>query len=67
MRGTVGRLQERSRNIARWFVPQSKLAFHWRNTMLRAMPRALLRRYSRRSFESEILASAVDASSSGTG
>lgn len=67
MRGTVGRLQERSRNIARWFVPQSKLAFHWRNIMLRAMPRALLRRYFRRSFESEILASAVDASSSGTG
>jgi 2-polyprenyl-6-methoxyphenol hydroxylase-like FAD-dependent oxidoreductase len=61
MRGTVGRLQERSRNIARWFVPRSKLAFHWRNTVLRAMPRALLRRYFRRSFESEILASSIDA------
>ncbi|MPZ54965.1 MAG: NAD(P)-binding protein [Rhizobiales bacterium] len=57
MRGPIGRLQNRSRNIARWFVPHSVIGFHLRNFALRNMPSRMLARYFRRSLESEILAS----------
>ena len=57
MRGPIGRLQQRSRNIARWFVPNSPLSFHLRNMILRGLPGWMLARYFRRSLESELLAS----------
>jgi 2-polyprenyl-6-methoxyphenol hydroxylase-like FAD-dependent oxidoreductase len=57
MRVPIGRLQQRSRNIARWFVPHSAFSFHLRNMMLRRMPGWMLARYFRRSLESESLAS----------
>jgi hypothetical protein len=60
MRGPVGRLQQRSRSIARWFVPHSALSFRLRNMILRSMPRWMLARYFRRSLESEILASSFN-------
>jgi len=62
MRGPIGRLQQRSRNIARWFVPHSTLGFHLRNLVLRSMPGWMLARYFRRSLESEILASNISDS-----
>lgn len=56
MRAPVERLQNRSRNIARWFVPQSKFAFHFRNLVLRNMPGKMLAGYFKRSLQSDILA-----------
>lgn len=56
MRGPIERLQSRSRNIARWFVPHSPAAFHLRNFVLRQMPRRMLANYFRRSVQSEIFA-----------
>jgi len=60
MRGPIGRLQERSRNIARWFVPQSTIGFHFRNFALRSMPAWMLARYFRRTLQSEVLVSTLD-------
>jgi 2-polyprenyl-6-methoxyphenol hydroxylase-like FAD-dependent oxidoreductase len=59
MRGPIARLQARSRNIARWFVPHSPLAFHARNFALRHMPSWMLASYFRRSVQSEIFAAQV--------
>lgn len=56
LRIPVARLQERSRRIAKWFVPATPLAFRWHNFMLRTMPRWLLARYFSRAIRSEILA-----------
>ena len=60
MRRPVAKLQERSRKIARWFVPHSAFGFHFRNFVLRNMPSRMLANYFRRSFESEVLASNLD-------
>jgi 2-polyprenyl-6-methoxyphenol hydroxylase-like FAD-dependent oxidoreductase len=57
MRVPVARLQERTRKIARWFVPRSQFGFNLRNLILRNMPRRMIANYFRRSLESEILAS----------
>ncbi len=54
MRPAISRLQQRSRSIARWFVPRNALACAVRNTIVRAMPRPLLTRYFRNSLKAEI-------------
>ena len=63
MRVPVGRLQERTRKIARWFVPRGHVAFKLRNLILRNMPRRMIANYFRRSLQSEILASGLTDSS----
>jgi len=55
MRPTIQRLQDRSRRIAKWFIPQSPLAFALRNAMLRWLPRRWLSRYISRGIRSEVL------------
>jgi 2-polyprenyl-6-methoxyphenol hydroxylase-like FAD-dependent oxidoreductase len=59
MRQPIGRLQARSRKIARWFVPHGFVGFYLRNFILRHMPQRMLANYLRRSLESEILASGL--------
>ena len=56
MRVPVEKLQARSRSIARWFVPRTKFAFHFRNLVLRNMPSRMLANYFKRSLQSDILA-----------
>jgi 2-polyprenyl-6-methoxyphenol hydroxylase-like FAD-dependent oxidoreductase len=59
MRPPIKKLQDRSRTIAKWFVPHSKIAFHLRNIVLRSMPSRMLAGYFRRALQSELLATGV--------
>jgi 2-polyprenyl-6-methoxyphenol hydroxylase-like FAD-dependent oxidoreductase len=54
MRPPIVRLQQRSRSIARWFVPRTQLAYLVRNTTVRLLPRPVLTRYFRRAIASEL-------------
>lgn len=56
LRPAMRRLQDRSRKMAAWFIPDTPLAFALRNRMLRWMPRRMLGWYLQRSVKSEILA-----------
>jgi 2-polyprenyl-6-methoxyphenol hydroxylase-like FAD-dependent oxidoreductase len=56
MRGPALRLQARSKNVAKWFVPKSGLGFSLRNLVLRNMPASMLRSYLRKSVQSDVLA-----------
>ncbi len=56
LRPSVSALQERSRRMAAWFIPDTPFAFAVRNKMLRWMPRRILGWYLNRSVRSEILA-----------
>lgn len=44
LRPAIRRLQEHSRRTAAWFIPNSRSAFHLRNTLMRWTPRGLLAR-----------------------
>lgn len=56
MRGPALRLQARSRSVAKWFVPRTAFGFGLRNLILRNMPAAMLRKYLRKSVQSDVLA-----------
>ncbi|MDQ8728673.1 FAD-dependent monooxygenase [Bradyrhizobium sp. LHD-71] len=56
MRGPAQRLQTRSRNVARWFVPKTTIGFKLRNLILQNMPASMLRNYLRKSVQSDVLA-----------
>jgi 2-polyprenyl-6-methoxyphenol hydroxylase-like FAD-dependent oxidoreductase len=61
LRPAIQRLQERSRRMAKWFVPESSLGFALRNAMLRWTPRRLLARHFVNSVRSELLLASGDA------
>jgi 2-polyprenyl-6-methoxyphenol hydroxylase-like FAD-dependent oxidoreductase len=42
LRPAIRRLQIRSRNMAAWFIPTTKRAFHLRNVIMRWLPRWVL-------------------------
>jgi 2-polyprenyl-6-methoxyphenol hydroxylase-like FAD-dependent oxidoreductase len=54
LRPIIGRLQARSRKMAAVFIPESALAFHVRNFVMRHLPRAWLGRYFSNAIRSEI-------------
>jgi len=54
LRPSIERLQARSRSIARWFVPRSRVAHTVRNTIIRALPRPILTRYFQNTAASEL-------------
>ncbi|GGC74707.1 FAD-dependent monooxygenase [Chelatococcus reniformis] len=54
LRPAIERLQQRSRRMASMFIPESPLAFHVRNVVLRHMPRAWLGRYFLNAVKAEI-------------
>lgn len=56
LRPAAGRLQDRSRKMAAWFIPASPAAFHIRNFVMRHIPRRLLARYFLNTVKSEIAA-----------
>ncbi|MEM6496651.1 MAG: FAD-dependent monooxygenase [Pseudomonadota bacterium] len=56
LRPAIERLQRRSRNMAKMFIPSTSLGFHVRNTVLRNIPRRWLGRYFMNAIKSEILA-----------
>jgi 2-polyprenyl-6-methoxyphenol hydroxylase-like FAD-dependent oxidoreductase len=56
LRPAIVQLQQRSRKMAAWFIPQGAFAFHMRNAVLRHMPRRWLGRYFLNSIRSEIVA-----------
>ncbi|MEM8970854.1 MAG: FAD-dependent monooxygenase [Pseudomonadota bacterium] len=56
LRPAIERLQRRSRNMAKMFIPSTSFGFHVRNTVLRNMPRRWLGRYFMNAVKSEILA-----------
>jgi 2-polyprenyl-6-methoxyphenol hydroxylase-like FAD-dependent oxidoreductase len=54
LRPIIGRLQTRSRKMARVFIPQTVFAFRMRNFIMRHMPKVLLARYFSGAIRSEI-------------
>lgn len=54
LRPSIARLQQRSRKMAAIFIPETPLAFHTRNIVLRHMPRSWLGKYFANSIRSEI-------------
>jgi 2-polyprenyl-6-methoxyphenol hydroxylase-like FAD-dependent oxidoreductase len=50
----IARLQQRSRHMARVFIPDGRMAFHVRNVVLRYMPRRWLGRYFLNAIKKEI-------------
>jgi 2-polyprenyl-6-methoxyphenol hydroxylase-like FAD-dependent oxidoreductase len=56
LRPAVARLQDRSRKMAAWFIPDGALSFRLRNLILRHMPRKMLGRYFVNAIRSEIVA-----------
>ncbi|MEM8837599.1 MAG: FAD-dependent oxidoreductase [Pseudomonadota bacterium] len=55
MRPTIEHLQMRSRKMARVFVPASKLTFHLRNLVMRAVPKSWIAHYLIKGIRSEAL------------
>ncbi|MGH1427154.1 MAG: FAD-dependent oxidoreductase [Arenicella sp.] len=60
MRPSVTRLQERSRKMALWFIPKTKIGFDLRNIIMKRVPEKLLLWYFFKSVKSDILAAKVD-------
>jgi 2-polyprenyl-6-methoxyphenol hydroxylase-like FAD-dependent oxidoreductase len=56
LRPAVERLQQHSRKMAAWFIPEGKLAFGFRNFWLKHLPRRILGRYFLNSIRSELIA-----------
>jgi len=56
LRPSVDSLQKRSRRLATWFIPESHLAYRFRNAMLRYMPRRWLAGYFKNAIKSELVA-----------
>jgi len=56
LRPAILRLQQRSRDIAPWFLPATTRAFRLRNLLLKWMPRRLLGWYFLRAVRADILA-----------
>ncbi|MEM7123442.1 MAG: FAD-dependent monooxygenase [Pseudomonadota bacterium] len=54
LRPAVNRLQERSRRMASWFIPASRLGYVARNTVLKNIPTSWLGRYFNKTLMSEI-------------
>ena len=52
----VERLQQHSRKMAAWFIPEGRLAFGVRNFWLKHLPRRILGRYFLNSIRSELIA-----------
>ncbi|WP_346892322.1 FAD-dependent monooxygenase [uncultured Roseibium sp.] len=55
LRPTIEKLQQRSRRMASVFIPESRFAFHMRNTLVRHMPKSWLGRYFSNAIRSEVL------------
>jgi 2-polyprenyl-6-methoxyphenol hydroxylase-like FAD-dependent oxidoreductase len=56
LRPAVERLQQHSRKMATWFIPEGKFAFGLRNFWLKHLPRRILGRYFLNSIRSELIA-----------
>ncbi|RBP85011.1 FAD-dependent oxidoreductase [Marinomonas rhizomae] len=63
LRPVIVRLQERSRKLATWFIPASKLSFNLRNLVVRLMPNALIGWFFLRAIRSDIIAASLDEAS----
>jgi len=60
LRPSVERLQERSRNIALWFIPKTRFGFAFRSLIMKCMPKRFLTRYFLKSIESDVLDAKLD-------
>ncbi len=58
MRPAVLRLQARSRKIAPWFIPNSRLGFHLRNLFMCSLPKKWLGNYFLKAMREDIAAAA---------
>jgi len=55
LRPTIEGLQQRSRTIAKWFIPATPLTFHVRNFAMRLTPRRFLSSYFSKVIQAEVL------------